>query len=208
MNRSAFNKSSTASQQISKRNHKIKFEIQKNPAFMRVYKILQKATKSPDHNSDSKGQRFESPRPHQKAAVLDGGLFLLLSWGAGQQKSPSPAPKRQSREGLSCFVGGFGGLTGRTRARAGAVNATRGTAEARRTPSKATRRPACASFRGNPCGVGRPWLRCDQQRGVTQRGLQPGLQAVSGCLRAAVDSIVCPDQPRLDLTSEPVRVTV
>ena len=70
-------------------------------------------------DSDSKGQRFESPRPHQKAAVLDGGLFLLLSRGAGQQKSPSPAPKRQSREGLSCFVGGFGGLTGRTRARRG-----------------------------------------------------------------------------------------
>ena len=135
-------------------------------------------------DSDSKGQRFESPRPHQKAAVLDGGLFLLLSRGAGQQKSPSPAPKRQSREGLSYFVGGFGGLTGRTRARAGAVNATRGTAEARRMPSKATRRPACAGFRGNPCGVGRPLLRCDQQRGVTQRGLQPGLQAVSGCLRA------------------------
>ena len=106
-------------------------------------------------DSDSKGQRFESPRPHQKAAVLDGGLFLLLSRGAGQQKSPSPAPQRQSREGLSCFVGGFGGLTGRTRARAGAVNATRGTAEARRMPSKATRRPACAGFRGIPivCGA-------------------------------------------------------
>ena len=193
MNRSAFNKSSTVFQQIPKRNHKIKIKTRKNPVSMPIYKISPKAAKSPDHNSDSKGQRFESPRPHQKAAVLDGGLFLLLSRGAGQQKSPSPAPKRQSREGLSCFVGGFGGLTGRTRARAGAVNATRGTAEARRTPSKATRRPACAGFRGNPCGVGRPLLRCDQQRGVTQRGLQPGLQAVSDGLQGAVYPIVCPD---------------
>jgi len=32
---------------------------------------------------------------------LDGGLFLLLSRGAGQQKSPSPAPQRACREGLS-----------------------------------------------------------------------------------------------------------
>ena len=31
---------------------------------MPIYKISPKAAKSPDHNSDSKGQRFEFPRPH------------------------------------------------------------------------------------------------------------------------------------------------
>ena len=66
MNRSAFNKSSTVFQQIPKRNHKIKIKTRKNTVFMPIYKISQKAAKSPDHNSDSKGQRFESPRPHHK----------------------------------------------------------------------------------------------------------------------------------------------
>ena len=138
-------------------------------------------------DSDSKGQRFESPRPHQKAAVLDGGLFLLLSRGAGQQKSPSPAPKRQSREGLSCFVGGFGGLTGRTRARAGAVNATRGTAEARRMPPKATRRPACAGFRGIPivivCG-GKNCLGAIKSSRNTRSPLPPNGIGVQACRRS------------------------
>ena len=64
MNRFAFNKSSTGFQQIPKRNHKIKIKTRKNPVSMPIYKISPKAAKSPDHNSDSNGQRFESPRPH------------------------------------------------------------------------------------------------------------------------------------------------
>ena len=136
-------------------------------------------------DSDSKGQRFESPRPHQKAAVLDGGLFLLLSRGAGQQKSPSPAPKRQSREGLSCFVGGFGGLTGRTRARAGGrqrykrhsrgqTNAFQSNAEAslRRLPRDTYR------LRGKSC------LGAIKSSGNTRSPLPPNGIGVQACRRS------------------------
>ena len=79
MNRSAFNKSSTGFQQIPKRNHKIKIKTRKNPVSMPIYKISPKAAKSPDHNSDSKGQRFESPRPHQtpRSASKRGGAFFV-----------------------------------------------------------------------------------------------------------------------------------
>ena len=142
-------------------------------------------------DSDSKGQRFESPRPHQKAAVLDGGLFLLLSRGAGQQKSPSPAPKRQSREGLSCFVGGFGGLTGRTRARAGAVNATRGTAEAKCLPKQRGGQLAPASA-GYLSFAGQKLPRCDQKQQEHTFPFSPGWHRFSspaGVLRQPAGSL-------------------
>ena len=86
-------------------------------------------------DSDSKGQRFESPRPHQKAAVSDSGLFLLSVLGPAQTKSPSPAPRRRVREGLSCLWG-VGGLTERAGARAGAVNAIQGHSRGRQSRPK------------------------------------------------------------------------
>ena len=148
-------------------------------------------------DSDSKGQRFESPRPHQKAAVLDGGLFLLLPRGAGQQKSPSPAPKRQSREGLSCFVGGFGGLTGRTRARAGAVK-QRGTAEAVR----AFQSNAEASLRRLPRDTyrlrGKSCLGAIKSSGDTRSPLPPNGIGFQACRRsqAACGQLILPSARR------------
>ena len=143
-------------------------------------------------DSDSKGQRFESPRPHQKAAVLDSGLFLLSVLGPAQTKSPSPAPRRRVREGLSCLLG-VGGLTERAGARAGAVNAIQGHSRGRQSRPKQRGSQLTPASAGIACPMRRPLLRCDQQRSVTERGLQPGLQAVSDGLQGAVYPIVCPD---------------
>ena len=141
-------------------------------------------------DSDSKGQRFESPRPHQKAAVLDGGLFLLLPRGAGQQKSPSPAPRRRVREGLSCLLGAWRAY--RACSCPGGGRQTKGHSRGRQSRPKQRGSQLAPASAGIACPLRRRLLRCDQQRGVTERGLQPGLQAVSDGLRAAPHFIIAP----------------
>ena len=94
-------------------------KTRKNPVSMPIYKISPKAAKSPDHNSDSKGQRFESPRPHHTKTpctfkkvqgvfsfetIPDRTGFILRpdqGWSY-QHKQHQRIPKKQAASGKTC----------------------------------------------------------------------------------------------------------
>ena len=67
---------------------------------MQVYEILQKAAPCSGGDSDSKGQRFESPRPHQTPRSVSkhcGAFFVkkqVLPFSASPGLPPGPRGTR------------------------------------------------------------------------------------------------------------------
>ena len=142
-------------------------------------------------DSDSKGQRFESPRPHQKAAVLDGGLFLLLSRGPGSKKAPLRRRKGSPERGFRVLLGALEGLQGVLVPGRGPSTLQEAQQRPDERPPKQRGGQLAPASAGYLSFAGQKLPRCDQKQWghtfpfAAEWHRCSSLQAFSGSLRAA-----------------------